>query len=160
MSLPEILVRGTFVYISVVLLLRIILKRQAGKVGLSDLLVVTIIAGVCRNPLVRDSYLITDGLLVIATVLFWSYALDWLCYYSPFIHKLFHPKPVPLIRDGVVLSDNLSHELITKSQLQCKLRREGKRPRLGGGELAGRRRPRERGPASAADKRGGSDKRR
>jgi uncharacterized membrane protein YcaP (DUF421 family) len=96
MSLPEILVRGTFVYLSVVLALRVILKRQAGKVSMSDLLVVTIVAGVCRNPLVRDAYSITDGILVILTVLGWSFALDWLSYYIPFVHVLFHPKPVPL----------------------------------------------------------------
>jgi hypothetical protein len=38
MSLPEILVRGTLVYIVLCLLLRIVLKRQAGRVSLSDLL--------------------------------------------------------------------------------------------------------------------------
>src|ERR1700751_3042027 len=117
MSLPEILIRGTLVYLSIVLALRVILKRQAGKVALSDLLVVAVVAGVARNPLVRDAYSITDGMLVILTVLFWSSALDWLSYYSPFIHNLLHPKPVALICDGVVLSAHLQQELITQTQL-------------------------------------------
>jgi uncharacterized membrane protein YcaP (DUF421 family) len=51
MSLPEVLVRSTLVYVGVVLLLRVILKRQAGKVALSDLLVVAVVAGISRNPL-------------------------------------------------------------------------------------------------------------
>lgn len=125
MSLPEVLVRGTLVYVGVVLLLRVILKRQAGKVALSDLLVVAVVAGICRNPLVRDAYSVTDGLLVIVVVLFWSFAMDWLSYYVPLIHKILHPKPVPLIRDGVVLEGNLKHELVTDSQLHCQLRRNG-----------------------------------
>src|SRR4051812_4358444 len=83
MSLPEIFIRGTLIYLAVCLLLRVFLKRQAGKMSLTDLLVVTIIAGVCRNPLVRDAYSITDGLLVVVTVLAWGYAADWLCYHSP-----------------------------------------------------------------------------
>src|SRR5947199_9261897 len=91
MSLLEVLVRGTLIYLAVCLLLRVVLKRQAGKVSLSDLLVVTLVAGVCRNPLVRDAYSITDGVLVVATVLSWSFALDWLSYYVPFIHMLLHP---------------------------------------------------------------------
>lgn len=125
MSLPEVLVRGTLVYVGVVLLLRVILKRQAGKVALSDLLVVAVVAGVCRNPLVRDAYSVTDGLLVIIVVLFWSFAMDWLSYYVPLIHTLLHPRPVPLIRDGVVLEENLKHELVTDNQLHCQLRQKG-----------------------------------
>ena len=31
MTLPEVLIRGTVVYVSLVLLLRVILKRQAGR---------------------------------------------------------------------------------------------------------------------------------
>src|SRR5437899_13080024 len=78
MSVTEILVRGTLVYVTLCLLLRIILKRQAGKVSLSDLLVVTIVGGICRNPLVRDAYSISDGMAVVIVVLGWSYAFDWL----------------------------------------------------------------------------------
>src|SRR4051812_50081084 len=107
MSLPEILIRGTVIYLALCLLLRVVLKRQAGKVSMSDLLVVTIVAGVCRNPLIADSYSVTDGMLVVATVLGWSYMLDWLSYRSRVVHGLLHSNPVPLIRDGQVLTDNL-----------------------------------------------------
>src|SRR4051812_40924621 len=127
MSLPEILIRGTVIYLALCLLLRVVLKRQAGKVSLSDLLVVAVVAGVCRNPLVRDAYSVTDGTLMVATILGWSYVLDWLSYHSPLVHKLLHSPPVPLIRDGRILKENLRHELMTENQLHCKLRKEGVR---------------------------------
>jgi uncharacterized membrane protein YcaP (DUF421 family) len=125
MSLLEILIRGTLIYLAVCLLLRFVLKRQAGEVSLTDLLVVTLVAGVCRNPLVKDAYSVTDGVLVVATVLWWSFALDWLSYYVPCIHWLLHPPPVLLIRDGQVLKENLQHELMTDYRLRSKLRRKG-----------------------------------
>jgi uncharacterized membrane protein YcaP (DUF421 family) len=125
MSLPEVLIRGTLVYVSLCILLRVILKRQAGKIGLADLLVVSVVAGVCRNPLVRDAYSVPDGLAVVAVVLGWGYALDWLSYHSPLAHKLFHPRQVVLIRDGRVEEGNLRHELMTDSQLLCQLRQQG-----------------------------------
>lgn len=65
-SVLEILIRGVVIYVALCLLLRVVLKRQAGKVSLSDLLVVTIVAGVCRNPLVADAYPLPDGLGVVA----------------------------------------------------------------------------------------------
>src|SRR5205807_10296315 len=55
----------------------------------------------------------------------WSYALDWLSYHFAFVHKLLHPGPNLLIRDGRVLSENLRHELMTESQLCCQLRQAG-----------------------------------
>src|SRR5258708_31524846 len=100
MSLVEILIRGTFIYLALCLLLRVVLKRQAGKVSMSDLLVVSLVAGVCRNPLVKDAYSVTDGVLVVATILGWSFLLDWLSYRFAFIHAIMHAPPVLLIRDG------------------------------------------------------------
>lgn len=127
LSLLEILIRGTGVYLALCLLLRVVLKRQAGKVGLGDLLVVAIVAGVCRNPLIADAYSIPDGLGVVIVVLGWSYALDWLSYHFPLVHALTHPHPVQLIRDGVVLKENLRRELMTEKQLECQLRQQGVR---------------------------------
>lgn len=125
LSLAEILIRGLLVYLGLCLLLRIVLKRQAGKVSLSDLLVVTLVAGICRNPLVTDAYSILDGLGVVAVVLLSSYTVDWLSYYSPFVHRLVHPPRVQLIKDGEVLHDHLRRELMTESQLLCQLRYRG-----------------------------------
>src|SRR5213082_1961091 len=78
LSLLEIVLRGTLIYVGLCLLLRVVLKRQAGKVSLSDLLVVTLVAGVCRNSLVADAYSIPDAVGVVAVVLCCSYGLDWL----------------------------------------------------------------------------------
>jgi uncharacterized membrane protein YcaP (DUF421 family) len=125
LSLLEIIIRGIVVYVGLCLQLRIVLKRQAGHVALADLLVITLVAGVCRNPLVADAYSIPDGLGVVAVVLISSYAADWLSYYSPFFHRLSHPPRVELIRDGQVVDANLRRELMTDSQLHCQLRHKG-----------------------------------
>ena len=115
LSLAEMFLRGVIIDVGLCLLLRIVLKRQAGKVSLSDLLVVTLVAGICRNPLVADAYSIPDGLGVVAIVLFSSYAVDWLSYYSPFIHRLMHPARVELVRNGQVMLESLKRELMTES---------------------------------------------
>jgi uncharacterized membrane protein YcaP (DUF421 family) len=125
MSLPEMVVRGTVGYLGLVALLRLVPRREAGKISLSDLLVVTVVGGVARNPLIGKSDSVLDGFLVIATVLLWSFALDWLSYRSAWVHRLLHPGSVVVVRKGRVQDENLSGELMTREQLKAQLRQHG-----------------------------------
>ena len=125
MSLPEIFVRGTVGYLTVVLLLRLVLRRQPGRLSISDLLVVMIVAGVAKNPLVGGASSVLDGLLVIGVILFWSVAIDWLAFHLQFIGGIVHVEPVMLVKEGAIQADNLKKELMTVEQLEAKLREKG-----------------------------------
>jgi len=120
-----IVLRGPVIYFGLCLLLRVVLKRQAGKVSLSDLLVVTLVAGICRNPLVADAYSIPDGLGVVAVVLLSSFnrRLAQLSFAAnPPAHSPTAGRADPR-RPGHFMP-NLRRELMTESQLHCQLRRK------------------------------------
>lgn len=125
MSLAEMLVRGVCIYFAVCILMRVVLKRQTGKVGLGDLLVVTLVTGICRNPLVADKYSIPDGVGVIGVVLICSYLLDWLAFRFHCVQMLVHPPAVLLVRNGEVIHANLRNELLTEKRLEGQLRSHG-----------------------------------
>src|SRR5207302_1495878 len=93
--------------------------------SLNDLLVIGLVAGICRNPLVADGYSLVDGLGVVGVVLGCSYAINWLCYRFRFVHRLTHHDPVLLIRDGHVFHERLRRELMTEERLLSKLRGHG-----------------------------------
>jgi uncharacterized membrane protein YcaP (DUF421 family) len=120
-----LVLRGVIIYVTVCLLFPIILLRQTGRSTLQDMLVVVLVAGVCRNPLVADTYSITDCLIVVCTILVTSYLIDWLNYHCHWIHQVFHSAPVLLIRDGQVLKENLHRELMTEARLTSQLREHG-----------------------------------
>jgi uncharacterized membrane protein YcaP (DUF421 family) len=61
----------------------------------------------------------------VATIVFWSYALDWLAFHSPTFRRLIHPPPLELIRDGKVNRRNLRRELVTMDELKAQLREQG-----------------------------------
>ncbi|HEX2981271.1 MAG TPA: hypothetical protein VHO48_13460, partial [Anaerolineaceae bacterium] len=89
----EIFVRGSVMYLALFVLLRVILKREAGTVGISDLLVVVLLADAAQNGMAGDYQSISDGILLVATIILWSYFLDWLGYRFPRIERLIHPSP-------------------------------------------------------------------
>jgi uncharacterized membrane protein YcaP (DUF421 family) len=121
----EIFVRGTVVYVVLFLLLRLALKRQSGGVGMTDLLVVILIADAAQNAMAGDYHSITDGVLLVATILGWAYAIDWLGYHVPAVERIVHPPPLPLVADGRLLRSNMRTELITYGELMSQLRAQG-----------------------------------
>lgn len=123
--LPEILVRGTVMYLALFLLLRVIQKREAGAVSVTDLLVVVLIADAAQNGMAGKSTAVPDGLLLVATILFWSYFLDWLGCHVPAVGRLVHPPPLPLIKDGKLLWRNMRRELVTLDELMSQIREQG-----------------------------------
>lgn len=123
--LLEIFVRGTVTYLALFTLLRFVLKRQSGAVSISDLLVVVLIADAAQNAMAGDYRTISDGLLLVATILFWSYALDWLGYHFRPLQRLVFPPKLQLVEEGQILWQNMRRELITEGELMSRLRQQG-----------------------------------
>lgn len=120
----EIFVRGTVVYLTIFALLRI-LKRETGELGISDLLVLVLIADAAQNAMAGAYTSVPEGILLVATIIFWSYALDWLGYRFPALERLIHSPPLPLVRDGEMLLRNMRRQLITREELMSYLREQG-----------------------------------
>jgi uncharacterized membrane protein YcaP (DUF421 family) len=124
-SLLEIFLRGSLTYISIFILLRVILKRQTGSIGISDLLLITLLADAAQNAMAGSYNSFTGGFVLIATIIFWNYAFDWLAYHFEWFSRLIEPKPLLLIRDGKLQPRNMRKELMTEKELMSQLREQG-----------------------------------
>src|SRR5690349_18855647 len=111
-SIIEIVVRGTIMYLAMYFILRIF-RRQAGTVGIADLLVIVVIADAAQNGMAGDSKSITEAIILILTIVLWDFALDWLGFKSVFLGRYLTPNPLLLIKDGKMLPKNMNKELIT-----------------------------------------------
>ncbi len=112
-------------YLALFILLRVILKRQTGTLGMTDLLLITLIADASQNGMAGDYRSIPDGIVLVVTIIFWDYALDWLSFKSPRFQRLIKSPPLPLIKNGNLLQRNMRKELITKADLMGQLREQG-----------------------------------
>ena len=124
LSVAEIFLRGTAVYFLLFAFLRI-LRRESGAIGITDLLVVVLIADAAQNAMAGDYVSITEGALLVGTIAVWDYALDWLGYHSRFVARLLRPAPLTLVKDGRMLRRNMRRELITEEELMSQLRQQG-----------------------------------
>jgi uncharacterized membrane protein YcaP (DUF421 family) len=124
-SLLEIFLRGTIMYLGLFVLIRVVLKRESGGVGISDLLVVVLIADAAQNGMAGEYLSVPEGLLLVTTILGWAYVIDWMTFHVPFVRDLVVPAPLPLVVDGALQYRNMRRELITREELQTHLREQG-----------------------------------
>ena len=124
-SPAELIVRGSAMYLFLFVLFRVVVKRRIGSIGMADLLVLVIIADAAQNGMSGEYKSVTDGAILVGTIVAWDYLIDWLNYRVPALRAWLEPPPLLLIRDGRMLHRNLRHEFVTEDELKAKLREHG-----------------------------------
>jgi uncharacterized membrane protein YcaP (DUF421 family) len=123
-SIAEVLIRGTIMYLGMFALLRIF-RRQAGAIGIADLLVIVVIADAAQNGMAGESKSITEALLLISTIVGWDWIFDWLGFKSPLWKRILEPRPLLMIENGTIHTKNLEKEMLTEDDLRSQLREQG-----------------------------------
>src|SRR5687768_1541409 len=93
----ELIVRGTAVYWFLFLIFRLILRRNVGSVAIADILVLVIIADAAQNAMAGEYTTVTDGFILVGTIVAWNYLLDWMSYRWKPLRTLLEPQPLLLI---------------------------------------------------------------
>lgn len=121
----ELVVRGTAMYWFLFLLFRFVLRRDAGSIGIADILLLVLIADAAQNGMAGDYRTISEGFVLIATIATWNWLLDWASYHSLWCRRLFERPGVTLVRDGRVDRRSMRQEMVTMDELMATLREHG-----------------------------------
>jgi uncharacterized membrane protein YcaP (DUF421 family) len=124
-SLFETVIRGIVTYFSIFILLRVVLRGRTSAVAMSDLLVLVLIADAAQNAMASEYHSITNGIVLVATIILCSFATDWVAFRVAAVRKFVHPERKRLIADGRVMRKILEEELMTEDELMTQLRLNG-----------------------------------
>ena len=124
-SLFETVVRGIVTYLSIFVLLRVVLRGRTSAVAMSDLLVLVLIADAAQNAMAAEYHSITNGIVLVLTIILCSFAMDWLAYRVAAVRQFVHPDRKPLVTNGRVMRKVLQEELMTEEELMTQLRLNG-----------------------------------
>lgn len=124
-SLLEMVLRGTVMYLIVFALLRLDLRRQVGGIAMPDILVIVLIAEIAGNGIAANYESLIEGAVLVATVLFWSFLLEWLQWRFPGVERLLRSPRLKLVEDGQLLHRNMRAEFVTREELMAQLREHG-----------------------------------
>jgi uncharacterized membrane protein YcaP (DUF421 family) len=122
LGIAEIVIRGTLMYLGLFVILRFMARRQAGQFGPADLLVIVLIADAAQNGLGKEYQSVTEGIVLVMTIVTWEYLIDWLTYRFPAIRPVLRPPSLTLVREGRVIDEAMRKEMLSIDELASQLR--------------------------------------
>jgi uncharacterized membrane protein YcaP (DUF421 family) len=127
LTLPwsEIVIRGTVVYWFLFFIFRFVVRRDVGAVGIADILILVIVADAAQNAMSGEYTSVSDGIILVSTLIGWNVLLDWLSFRFEGFRRFAEPAPMALVKNGRMLMRNMRRELITEDELWSKLRESG-----------------------------------
>lgn len=121
----EIVLRATVAYLVLVVLVRVIPKRNAGHISPNDMLFLIVIGTMGTDAIMGGATSLGDILLMIGLIIGWGYVLDALEYRFPALRRLFRDRQTALIDNGRLLRANMRREMVTEEELMAVLREKG-----------------------------------
>lgn len=124
-SLLRIVVVGTPAYIVLVLFLRIAGKHSLAKTNAYGLVVTVALGSSLASAVLTRNVSLTDGLVVLALLLFLQYGLASLLSRSGWSGRWITQRPTLLLRDGRTLHEALRRERVTEAEVRAAVRQSG-----------------------------------
>ena len=123
--LAEKIIRPVLVYVFLILGLRMAGKRELAQLNPFDLVVLLTISNTVQNAIIGNDSSITGGIVGAITLLVVNYGVVRFLYGHERLDRLIEGEPDALIAHGVLRTERLKKELITRAELEVAAHRQG-----------------------------------
>jgi uncharacterized membrane protein YcaP (DUF421 family) len=86
---------------------------------------IVLVADAAQNGLSGDYQSIPNGVLLVAVILFWTFALDWLGFHFTWMERFLQLRALPLYQNKQLLRRNMRRELLTYDEMLNEVRKAG-----------------------------------
>ena len=118
----EFIVRGTIIYVVLLVLVRLSGKRTVGQFTPFDLVVVLLLSEAVSSGLSGDDHSVTGGLIAAATLVALNFCLAWLTSHYERVEVLVEGREVLLGRNGQLYEDVLKRQRVSRADVEKVLR--------------------------------------
>lgn len=124
-SLLEKIVRPVFVYLFLVIGLRLAGKRELAQLNAFDLVVLLTISNTVQNAIIGSDNSVLGGIVGATTLLVFNYVVVRFVFAHPWAERYLEGDADMLMRGGRLLDDRLRAEGITVGEIEAAARRQG-----------------------------------
>lgn len=128
--LPEIptsekILRSLIVYFFLLIMFRLLGKREVAQMTVFDLVVLLILSNVLQNAMIGPDNSVTGGLIGATAILAVNWLLGRLAFTSRWFERAIEGVPILLAHRGQFVEQNLRRANISKEELLSNLRAQG-----------------------------------
>ena len=120
----ELIIRGTVVYVFLLILLRVTGKRQIGQLAPFDLVLLLVLSNAVQNSMNGGDNSLIGGLISAATLVGLNFVVSVATFRSKKLEALIEGRPQLLIHNGHLFED-ISKAHLTQHELHSALRQAG-----------------------------------
>jgi uncharacterized membrane protein YcaP (DUF421 family) len=113
----DIVLRAAFFYCFLLLLLRMLGRRQLNSMEPFDILLLVVMGDFTQQAVTQSDMSITGGVLAVGTIATLAMLGGWLNYRFPRIRPVLEGRPLVLVADGEVIERNMARQRITRDEL-------------------------------------------
>jgi uncharacterized membrane protein YcaP (DUF421 family) len=121
----ETVLRVAIIYITILVGLRVVGKREFSQLAPIELVALLMIPELVSQSLVRDDFSITNALIAISTLFSLIFLSSILQFKSKWVDKALEGAPTVLVQHGQYVVQNLSKERVTPGEIFNEMRKSG-----------------------------------
>jgi uncharacterized membrane protein YcaP (DUF421 family) len=120
----DIVLRATVVFLLVLLVTRVVGKRELSSLEPFDLILLVVIGDLVQQGVTQSDYSLTGSILAILTITILTVATAYLNFRVRRLRPLLEGEPVVLVERGNLLEGNLRRERLTVEELTAEARQQ------------------------------------
>jgi uncharacterized membrane protein YcaP (DUF421 family) len=113
----DLVARTAVVFVFVVVLTRVIGRRELGSLAPVDLILLIILGDALQQGLTQDDYSLTGAVLVVGTLAVLQVFTSWVSFRLPVTRRLLEGEPLIIVQDGKPIERNLKRERLTLEEV-------------------------------------------
>jgi uncharacterized membrane protein YcaP (DUF421 family) len=121
----DIVLRTIAVFAVLLVLTRVIGRRELSSLQPFDLILLIILGDAVQQGLTQDDYSLTGAFLVIFTFAVLQVFVSWVGYRFPRARPVLEGEPIVVVQDGNVIERNLRRERLTEDEIAEEARCNG-----------------------------------
>ena len=121
----ETVTRVIFIYIFIMLGLRVLGKREFGQLSPLELVTLLLIPEIVAQGLVREDFSLTNAIVGISTLFVLVFITSLVMQHSKKAEEVITGNPTLLVYDGKYIAENMNRERITPDEIYTELHKVG-----------------------------------
>ena len=121
----DIVIRAALVYFFILLITRIVGRRELSSLEPFDLVLLVVIGDLIQQGVTQSDYSFTGLMLAAGTIALLQTGVSWTGFRSKKVSLVLDGEPIVVVQDGKFLPNNLKRERLQEDEVLASARKQG-----------------------------------